>query len=237
MAVAQALATNGSLKTLDLAMCMISNRGARALARALCTNSQARPGKQRDRHRRCKVALDGAQNQRHAQGAQAGAAQLFRAAGAWAIFREAFQTNHTLQDLGLGQVSVPEGTLADRPEGTLADRLRVNEIEANVHTWVLAAVARRIELPRGLTFPQVLLPNLQIPASMNAQIAFLASGEELVPATGWCAADGRRLASARILQVATSAYIAELDRMDVEAARESSLRAHSPLPHSGRTTQ
>jgi Ran GTPase-activating protein (RanGAP) involved in mRNA processing and transport len=107
---------------------------------------------------------------------------------AMAIFAEVVEVNHTLQELGLdGNTGI-----------VLADRLRGNALKAGVGAWAVAAVARRIN---------------QLPDMMNAQVAVLASGTELVPTKGWRSAAGHRLESARILLAATHAYIDELTRL------------------------
>jgi hypothetical protein len=112
----------------------------------------------------------------------------FDADSALAIFSEVVEVNHTLRELRLvGHAGI-----------ALADRLRGNALKAGVGAWAVNAVAMRIN---------------QLPDMMNAQVAVLASGTELVPASGWRTAAGRRLESARILEAATHAYIDELTRL------------------------
>ncbi len=101
----------------------------------------------------------------------------------------------------------------------MADRLRVNKLVLKVASWVVSAVARRVELWDD---------NLIIPPRLAARAAVLAFGDELVdlelpndPNVQWLSPGGRDMAAAFLLPRAEVALRQELQRLAdaVERAR------------------
>ncbi len=89
------------------------------------------------------------------------------------------------------------------PTHRLSDRLRINQLDLKIPSWVTAC--RSLDLP------------LRIPPAFAARVAVLAFGDELLdlqlqPSDRWFSSDGRKSAAAYLMPRAQEALCSALMR-------------------------
>ncbi len=107
----------------------------------------------------------------------------------------------------------------------MADRVRVNKLALKVASWVVSAVARRVELWEDtLVLPPALAAPLVLPPALAARAAVLAFGDELLDLSLpndllWRQPGGRIFAASYLLPRAEAALRQELERLADGAKR------------------
>jgi hypothetical protein len=112
----------------------------------------------------------------------------------------------------------------------VADRLRVNKLVLKIASWVISAMARRVELWDE---------NLGIPPAVAARAAVLAFGDELVDlelpydtVSQWLSKGGREMAASYLLPRAEAALRQDLQRLaDAVKLARAGQRSSSTVSH------